>query len=50
VSAGMTRLIQSLALITLIKNLGRHTLEPSPSESLDSSSLVEDSGGAVRFP
>jgi hypothetical protein len=41
VLAGLTRLLQSLALMTLIKNLGRHKKKPSQKENESSKGLKE---------
>jgi hypothetical protein len=44
VSAGLTRLIRSLAIMTLIKNLGRHSLPPLRRISSRDSKLQEEVG------
>jgi hypothetical protein len=44
VSAGLTRLIRPLALMTLIKNLGRHSLPPLRRISSRDSKLQEEVG------
>jgi hypothetical protein len=45
---GLTRLIRSLALMTVIKNLGRHSLPPLRRISSRDSKLQEESGEVVR--
>jgi hypothetical protein len=43
-SAGLTQLIRSLALVTLIKNLGRHSLPPLRRISSRDSKLQDEVG------
>jgi hypothetical protein len=46
-SAGVTRLIRSLALMTLIKNLGRHSLPPLKGISSRDSEIKDKGRGKV---
>jgi hypothetical protein len=46
-SAGLTRLIRSLALMTLIKNLGRHSLPPLKGISTRDSKIKDKGRGKV---
>jgi hypothetical protein len=45
-SAGLTRLIRSLALIMLIKNLGRHTFAAAPQSAV----VAHDSASPLLDP